>query len=279
MINGLKRVKDQQDLMADQRHLLKVAGVPKKKVDSTGAPRGKKDMEAAIHRLGVLLQETADNPIEQPTITSAQPILTFRNTEPTQAAIDMRSHQDAAVKDSVQRLRQADEEKGRDDERKATDKAAAQEQKRADKAAASAKQPAVKPHKERKEAVKEVEYESMSKKDLKDMCRDRKLAVSGSKDQLVKRLRGESILQAWIQCDSGSCRQWRRVTQGIDDKYAGEVFTCSNLRGIGCSDKCHGCEDKETWCGDCVQTEAFDTELDNASDEESDYEGSDTETQ
>ena len=58
-----------------------------------------------------------------------------------------------------------------------------------------------------------------------------------------------------------------------------EVFACSNLKGIGCGDKCHGCEDKETCCGGCVQTEASDTELDNASDEESDHEGSDTETQ
>ena len=113
---------------------------------------------------------------------------------------------------------------------------------------------------------------------LKDLCRDRKLAVSGKKEQLVKRLRGESTLQAWIQCDNGSCRQWRRVTQGIADKYAREVFTCSNLRGIGCSDKGHGCQDKETWCGDCVQTEASDTELNNAS-EDTDDEGSDTETQ
>ena len=74
VINSLKRVKDQQELMADQRHLLKAAGVPKKKVDATGPQRGKKDMESATLRLGILLEENADTPIEQPKKTSAQPI-------------------------------------------------------------------------------------------------------------------------------------------------------------------------------------------------------------
>ena len=142
--------------MADQRHLLKAAGVPKKKVDATGPTRGKKDMESAIQRLGVLLAEIAETPIKQPTKTAAQPIVTFRNTEPTQVAIDLWSQGAAAVKDGVQRLWRADEEKSCNDERKAAIKAAAQEQKRADKAASHAKHTAAKSHKQRKDPIKEV---------------------------------------------------------------------------------------------------------------------------
>ena len=201
---------------------------------------------------------------------------TFRNTAATQTAIDLYSQQDAILQSGLQRLRDADEEKGYDNERKAIERAVTQDQK---KAASVAKHAAAKANKEKKEAKKGIEYEKMSQKELKELCKDRMLAVSGKKEQLVKRLQGESILQAWIQCDNRTCRQWRRVTQEIADKYTGEEFSCSNLRGTGCADKCHGCEDKETWCGDCVQPEAPDTELDNASDEESDEESSDTETQ
>ena len=49
VINGLKRVKD---LMSDQRHLLKVAGVPKKKVDATGHQEGKRIWSLQYSDLG-----------------------------------------------------------------------------------------------------------------------------------------------------------------------------------------------------------------------------------
>ena len=86
----------------------------------------------------------------------ASSIVTFRNTEPTQVAIDLWSQGAAAVKDGVQRLWRADEEKSCNDERKAAIKAAAQEQKRADKAASHAKHTAAKSHQQRKDPIKEV---------------------------------------------------------------------------------------------------------------------------